>query len=147
MNLVTLFCSTQGRVGRGLYWACFGIWLLVDLLLRGSVSVVAAFTGDERVVAIAFWAWVGFGVVTYFPLTALLVKRLHDTGRSGAWTVFQHLTLFSLLMLVASVARMAVGSLLLWSLLILLCAIGSLVVFVFTLVPGDDGSNSYGMAG
>lgn len=147
MNLVTLFCSTQGRVGRGLYWGCFGAWLLVDLLLRGSVSVVAAFTGDERVVAIAFWAWVGFGVVTYFPLTALLVKRLHDTGRSGAWTAFQHLMLFSLLMLVASVARMAAGSLLLWSLLILVCAIGSLVVFVFTLAPGDDGSNSYGLAG
>ena len=147
MNLVTLFCSTQGRVGRGLYWSCFGIWLLVDLLLRGSVSVVAAFTGDERVVAIAFWSWVGFGVVTYFPLTALLVKRLHDTGRSGAWTAFQHLMLFSTLMLVASVARMATGSLLLWSLVMLVCAIGTLVVFVFTLFPGEDSSNPYGLAG
>jgi uncharacterized membrane protein YhaH (DUF805 family) len=147
MNFVTLFCSTQGRVGRGLYWACFGIWLLIDIMLRGSVSVVAAFTGDERIVAIAFWAWVGFGVVTYFPLTALLVKRLHDTGRSGAWTAFQHLMVLSLLMLVASVARMAAGSLLLWSLVMFVCAIGTLVVFVFTLFPGEDGSNPYGLTG
>jgi uncharacterized membrane protein YhaH (DUF805 family) len=64
------------------------LWHLVPHrhALRGSVSLVAAFTGDERVVAIAFWAWVAFGVVTYFPMTALLVKRLHDTGRSGAWS-------------------------------------------------------------
>ena len=147
MNLVTLLCSTQGRGGRGLYWSCFGIWLLVDILLRGSVSAVAAFTGDERVVAVAFWAWLGFGVVTYFPMTALLVKRLHDTGRSGFWTVFQHLTLFSLLMLVIAVARMATGSLLMWLMVLLVCAIGALVVFVFTLLPGEDGSNPYGLAG
>jgi uncharacterized membrane protein YhaH (DUF805 family) len=147
MNFVTLFCSTQGRVGRGLYWSCFGIWLAISFLLRGSVSVASAFTSDERVVAIAFWAWIGFGIVTYFPFTALLVKRLHDTGRSGAWTVFQHLTLFSLLMLVASAARMAAGSLLLWGLVMFICAIGSLVVFIFTLAPGDDGSNPYGLSG
>jgi len=97
--------------------------------------------------AIAFWAWVGLGIVTYFPFTALLVKGLHDTGRSGAWTVFQHLMLFSLLMLVASAARMAAGSLLLWGMVMLICAIGSLVVFIFTLAPGDDGSNSYGLSG
>ena len=147
MNPIELFCSTQGRVGRGLYWSCFGLWLLVDVALRGSVSVVSAFTGDERIVAIAFWAWVAFGIVTYFPMTALLVKRLHDTGRSGAWTVFQHLFLFSLLMLVLSAARMAAGSLLLWALVLFLCSLGVLVVLVFSLMAGDDGSNSYGMAG
>ena len=146
MNFVDLFCSTQGRVGRGLYWSCFGIWLLIDVALRAAVSLVSNFTSDERIVAIAFWAWVGFGIVTYFPMTALLVKRLHDTGRSGAWTTFQHLLLFSLLMLVMSVARMQAGSLLLWALLLLGCSLGVLVVFVFTLLSGEDGSNEYGMA-
>jgi uncharacterized membrane protein YhaH (DUF805 family) len=144
MNLVELFCSTQGRVGRGLYWSCVGIWFLVSAALRGAVSALSAFTGDERIVAVAFWAWVGFGIVTYFPMTALLVKRLHDTGRSGAWSAFQHLMLFSLLMLVASAARMQPGSLLLWMLLVFLCSLGMLVVFVFTLMAGEDGSNSYG---
>jgi len=146
MNLVELFCSTQGRVGRGLYWSCIGIWALVSALLRGVVSLVASSSGDERMVAIAFWAWVGFSIVSFFPLLAIRIKRLHDTGRSGAWIVFQLGTLVSLLMLVASAARMSGGSLLWWLLMLFLFALGDLVVFVFTLVPGDDGSNEYGFA-
>lgn len=145
MNFVELFCSTQGRVGRGTYWTCFGIWLLVSAALRGSVSLVASFTGDERVVAVFFWAWVAFGMVTYFPMTALLVKRLHDSGRSGYWAAIQHLFLFSILMIVMSAARMSGGSLLIWVLLMLLCSLGSLLVLWFTLRDGDDGSNEYGM--
>lgn len=144
MNLVELLCTTQGRVGRGVYWSCIGIFLLVDLLLRGAVSVVAAWTGDETAVAIAFWAWVGFSIVTYFPLTALLVKRLHDVGRSGAWSAFQHLFLLSMLMMLSSLARMSGGSIIGWALLMMVCALGVLVVFVFTLL-GSDGSNEYGV--
>ena len=147
MNFVELFCSTQGRVGRGLYWSCFGIWLLIDILLRASVNAVSAFTSDERLIAIPFWIWVGFGIASYFPMTALLVKRLHDTGRSGWWTAFQHLFLCGLFMFFISLARMAVGSILLWVLLLLVCALGMLVVLVFTLLDGDEGvSNPYGMA-
>ena len=146
MNFVELFCSTQGRVGRGLYWSCFGIWLLIDILLRGSVSAVAAFTNDERLIAIPFWLWVAFGIATYFPMTALLVKRLHDTGRSGFWTLFQHVFLLSLFMLIASVARMSAGSLLTWAMVMLVCSLGVLVVFVFSLMGSDDSSNEYGTA-
>ena len=146
MNFVELLCSTQGRVGRGLYWSCVGIYLLVSMLLRGTVSAVAAWSGDETTVAIAFWAWVGFSIVSYFPLTALLVKRLHDVGRSGAWSAFQHVFMLSMLMMLSSLARMAGGSILLWTLLLFLCALGVLVVFVFTLQAGEDGSNHYGVA-
>jgi uncharacterized membrane protein YhaH (DUF805 family) len=146
MNFVELFCSTQGRVGRGLYWSCFGIWFVVDILLRGSVSAVAAFTDDERLIAVAFWLWVAFGIATYFPMTALLVKRLHDTGRSGFWTMFQHLFLLALFMLIASVARMSTGSLFTWLMVMLVCGLGMLVVFVFTLLDSEDSSNEYGMA-
>jgi uncharacterized membrane protein YhaH (DUF805 family) len=145
MNLLHLFCSTQGRVGRGVYWSMFGLWLLIDVLLRGSVSAVAAFTGDERLVAIAFWAWAGFGIATYFPMTALLIKRLHDVGRSGVWTVFQHLFLLSMLMMLTALARMSGGSILLWVLIALGCMLGMLVVFVFSLL-GSDGMNEYGVA-
>ena len=145
MNLVELLCTTQGRVGRAVYWTCIGIWIVIDLLLRGAVSAVSAWTGDEAAVAIAFWAWIGFSIVTYFPLTALLVKRLHDTGRSGAWSAFQHVFLLSLLMMLSSLARMAGGAILGWSLVMFLSALGVLVVFVFTLLASDDGSNPYGL--
>jgi uncharacterized membrane protein YhaH (DUF805 family) len=32
-----------------------------------------------------------------------------------------------------------------WVLVLLACLLGLLVVFVFTLLPGDDGSNDYGI--
>ena len=144
MNFIDLFCSTQGRVGRGLYWSIFGIWLVVDILLRVAVNIVSAFTPDERIIAIPFWIWVAFGIASYFPMTALLVKRLHDTGRSGYWTAFQHVFLISVLMMVAALARMS-ASMLMWFLLILLCMLGMLVVFVFSLME-SDGSNEYGVA-
>ena len=147
MNFVELFGSTRGRVGRGLYWSCFGAWLVIDILLRASVNVVSAFTSNENIIAIPFWTWVLFGVASYFPMTALLVKRLHDTGRSGWWTAFQHLFMAGMFMLFISIARMAVGSMLLWFALLGVCALGMFVVFVFTLLDGDEGSsNPYGMA-
>jgi uncharacterized membrane protein YhaH (DUF805 family) len=145
MNIVELLCSTQGRVGRALYWSCFGIWFLIDVLLRGTVSAVASWTGNEVTVAIAFWAWIGFSIVTYFPMTALLVKRLHDTGRSGYWTIFQHGMLLSGLLALSSLARMAAGSAIGWGLAFLLCALGGFVVFIFTLLS-SDGMNEYGLS-
>ena len=146
MNLVELLGSTQGRVGRGVYWSCVGIWFLIDVLLRGALSAAAHWSGDEKVVAVFFWVWMTYSVSTYFPLTALLVKRLHDVGHSGLWTLFQHGFLFALLCAVASAARLSAGSMLFWALLLLACAVGLLVVFVFTLLPGEDGRNDYGTA-
>lgn len=146
MNFVELLCSTHGRVGRGLYWSCIGIWFVIDIILRVSVNVVSAFTHNENVIAIAFWAWFCFGIVTYFPMMALQVKRLHDVGRSGYWTAFQHVFLLSVLMLVISTARMSFGSLMLWLLMMLVCGLGMLIVFVFTLLGSEDGSNEFGMA-
>jgi uncharacterized membrane protein YhaH (DUF805 family) len=146
MNLLELFGTTQGRVGRGMYWSCIGIWFLIDLVLRGSVSAAAHWSGDEKVVAVFFWVWMVFSVSTYFPLTALLIKRLHDVGHSGVWTVFQHAFLLSLLCMVASAARMSAGPMLFWMLLLLACSVGLLVVLVFTLMAGEDGRNDYGTA-
>lgn len=145
MNLVHLFFSTQGRIGRGTYWSIFGIWFLIDILLRGGVSAVARWSGDEQFVAVFFWAWSSFSVVTYFPMLALLIKRLHDTGRSGFWTVFQHGLLLSMLMLVIAAVHQSPGSGLFWMLAALLCALGQLLVFVFSLLAGE-GMNEYGVA-
>jgi len=146
MNAVQLFFSTQGRVGRKTYWAIVGIWFLIDLLLRGGVSAAARWSGDEQLVAVLFWAWSGFSVIAYFPMTALLVKRLHDIGRSGYWSVFQHAFFASLLLMVVAIVNQSLGTMLIWMLALLVCSLGLLIVFVFTVLPGEDGHNGYGVA-
>lgn len=146
MNPVHLFFSTQGRVGRKTYWATVGVWLLIDILLRGGVSAAARWSGDEQLVAVLFWAWIAFSVVAYFPMTALLVKRLHDIGRSGYWSVFQHGFLASLLLMVTAIVNQSVATMLIWIIALLVCSLGLLIVFVFTVLPGEEGHNGYGVA-
>jgi uncharacterized membrane protein YhaH (DUF805 family) len=66
-----LFLRLDGRIGRKAFWAGFiaviGGLLLADMITRG---VGAA------------------GILTFvllYPLVAVMVKRLHDRGRSGWW--------------------------------------------------------------
>jgi uncharacterized membrane protein YhaH (DUF805 family) len=146
MNPLHLFFSTQGRVARGTYWSVVGIWFLISLLFRGGVSAAANWSGNEQVVAVFFWASVLFSLVSYFPMAALLVKRLHDSGRSGWWLLFQHIATLSVMLMVVAFTKMASGALLFLALITLPCGLGMLVVFVFSLWPSDDGQNEYGFA-
>ena len=146
MNPVHLFFSLQGRVRRGTYWAIVGIWFAIDLLLRGSVSAAANWSGNETVVAVFYWAFLLFSIVSYFPMAAVLVKRLHDSGRTGWWLLSQHVATVLTIMMVIAFTKMKAGTLLFVALMSLPCGLGMLVVFVFSLWPSDDGQNEYGVA-
>jgi uncharacterized membrane protein YhaH (DUF805 family) len=80
-------------------------------------------------------------------MLAMQIKRLHDIDRSGWWMVFQFGFLLSLMFMVTALARQHFGSLMGWIVLLLACSLGLLIVFVFTLLPGDEGSNDYGVPG
>jgi uncharacterized membrane protein YhaH (DUF805 family) len=71
MDWVGLFLRLDGRIGRKAFWVGFGAValgiLLADLISRG--------VGAAAVLTLAL----------LYPLTAVLVKRLHDRGRSGWW--------------------------------------------------------------
>lgn len=54
------------------------------------------------------------GIAMLIPSIAVTVRRLHDTGRSGLWY------------------------------LLVLTIVGTLVIFVFTLIEGDRKENKYG---
>ena len=56
-----------------------------------------------------------FLVVHFIPSLALTVRRLHDTGKSG-W----------------------------WYLIVFAPYLGNFVIFIFTLIDGDEGVNKYG---
>jgi uncharacterized membrane protein YhaH (DUF805 family) len=145
MDLVQLFFTTQGRVGRGKYWAIIGIWFLLDLLFRGGVSAAANWSGDEVVVAIFYWSFLVFSAASYFPITAVAVKRLHDAGYSGYWMMFQHGFILSLVLMLVAVSKMALGSLLFLSIILLLCGLGMLVGLILTLLP-STGANEHDFA-
>jgi len=119
------YATFSGRAARPEYW-----WWILFLVL-GSI----VFNIIDAVAGLRFGdsAWVvngqeiamtssGVGILssifwlaTVIPSVAVTFRRLHDVGRSGWW----------------------------W-LLNILCCIGSIIVFIFSLQPSMAGDNQYG---
>ncbi len=106
------FATFSGRARRQEYWLFYLDCIIVSSALSSlSLSLVHDIVANVIVTTISV-AWTLFIII---PSLAVLVRRLHDTNRSG-W----------------------------WLLLYLLPVIGAIVLFVFTLLPGTVGENDYG---
>lgn len=146
MDVAKLFFTPRGRVSRGTYWTIFAIWIVLDAMLRGAMGLASLWSGNEVVVAVFFWLWVGFSLASSFPMTALAIKRLHDTGRSGYWMLAPIGCQVSVLLMLLALFNGNFGSSLMFIGLLLVLGLASLVVFIFLLMAGDEGSNEYGFA-
>lgn len=128
------YCCFNGRASRAEYWwfqlFSQGIGALLSIACCALVSydvydLVSVTDGDpsfEEVlgeitpVTIAAWViFVLFALGSFLPAMGVLVRRLHDTGRSG-WNFF-------------------------WN---FLPYIGPVIVFIFTCLKGTEGPNEYG---
>lgn len=106
------FATFSGRARRQEYWLFYLDCIIVSSALSSlSLSLVHDIVANVIVTTVSV-AWTLFIII---PSLAVLVRRLHDTNRSG-W----------------------------WLLLYLLPVIGAIVLFVFTLLPGTVGENDYG---
>ncbi len=102
----------DGRAQRKEYW----LFLLVHLMLPLSLTVVAVKLDPEGTgVSAVFAIFVLYAVASLVPSWALMVRRLHDTGRSGWW------------LLIGMVPYL-----------------GGLVTMVLMALKGDSGENEYG---
>jgi uncharacterized membrane protein YhaH (DUF805 family) len=106
----------KGRARRSEYW--FIQLFLVLTNLAAAVIDLALMNGDvDRFIANGGGGIVGliWILATIVPAIAVLVRRLHDIGKSG-W----------------------------WALMVLVPFIGFIVILVFTLQDSQAGANSYG---
>jgi uncharacterized membrane protein YhaH (DUF805 family) len=106
----------KGRARRSEYW--FIQLFLVLTNLAAAVIDLALMNGDvDRFIANGGGGMVGliWILATIVPAIAVLVRRLHDIGKSG-W----------------------------WALMVLVPFIGFIVILVFTLQDSQAGANSYG---
>ncbi|EEX40407.1 DUF805 domain-containing protein [Vibrio sp. Vb2880] len=69
--------SFSGRATRQAYWMFFLVNLLVSLVLV-ALEINA---GSPP------WVEVAYSILSFLPLVAVTVRRLHDTGRSGWWSL------------------------------------------------------------
>jgi uncharacterized membrane protein YhaH (DUF805 family) len=87
MNLIKLFFSFRGRVGRAGYWAVSIFWLVAAGVLNVAWNPSGAsdiqFGRDHRVDA----ALVLIVFLTVASCIAVCVRRLHDRDKSAWWVL------------------------------------------------------------
>ena len=105
------YSTLQGRSTRSDYW-----WfLLYQWLVYVVLAFVCVFASDFFKSEYFFTPLILFVLLNIIPNFTILVRRLHDSSKSGYWLL----------------------------LLLLLPALCFLVIFIFTLLP-SDGDNKYG---
>jgi len=80
----------SGRSQRSEYWYFVLFNTLIELTIALAVGFIAAINGVSKSEDIEGWANGGYliwSVLTFIPLLAVSVRRLHDIGNSGWWIV------------------------------------------------------------
>ena len=105
--LVKHYADFSGRANRKQFWL-YALWLIVVYIAIGVVGAVLGEKAGNAFIALA-------GLALIVPNWAIMVRRLHDTDRSGWWVLISFLPL-----------------------------IGGLILFVFEVLPGTPGVNRFG---
>ena len=114
------YANFNGRARRKEYWM-YTLILTVLLIALMAIMFSALSLSDETRIETGPSGYLTvlllfvFLVVHFIPSLALTVRRLHDTGKSG-W----------------------------WYLIVFVPYLGNFVIFIFTLIDGDEGENKYG---
>ena len=105
ISVVKKFFVFNGRAGRSEYWyfVLFHVLISIGFTLVGAVfSKLSFLTGI-------------YAIVVILPSLGVMVRRLHDSGRSG-W----------------------------WALISIIPIVGTLVLLYFLIKKSDEGENEYG---
>jgi uncharacterized membrane protein YhaH (DUF805 family) len=114
------YADFEGRASRSEYWLFTLLLVILAIGFCAAMVIVAVADHSPRGSDLppAAWAIFGFGALTFIglfiPALAVTVRRLHDSNNSGFW------------------------------ILIRLVPFGSIVLLIFTLWPGTEGSNQFG---
>ena len=114
------YANFNGRARRKEYWM-YTLILTVLLIALMTIMFSALSFSDETGIEtgpsgyLTVLLFFVFLVAHFIPSLALTVRRLHDTGKSG-W----------------------------WYLIVFVPYLGNFVIFIFTLIDGDEGENKYG---
>ncbi|MGS4346288.1 DUF805 domain-containing protein [Myroides odoratus] len=100
------YTDFNGRARRTEFWSFTLVSVIISIIL-GIVDMILGMIG------IGFTGYI-YSLAVLLPSLAVLVRRLHDTGKSGWW------------------------------LLLLLTGIGSLVLLYFACLEGTAGPNEFG---
>ncbi|QHW32962.1 DUF805 domain-containing protein [Paenibacillus rhizovicinus] len=105
LKVLREYVNFSGRARRTEYW----MYILISFVVSIILAIIDAILGADRLLS-----WL-YSLAVLLPSLGVVVRRLHDIGRSG-W----------------------------WYLIILIPVIGAIVILVFTLLDSEPGMNKYG---
>ncbi|HEY2658239.1 MAG TPA: DUF805 domain-containing protein [Caulobacteraceae bacterium] len=109
----TKYADFSGRARRSEYWL-FALFQWLVVLAAGALTAILGGSGHLLGGLIAFAVGLFF-LASIIPALAVLVRRLHDSDKSGFWAFIGLIPL-----------------------------IGGLALLVFSLMDGTEGDNRYG---
>lgn len=124
----TRMADYRGRSSRSEYW-WFGLFNCLSLI---GIEILVSIAGGNGVTSL--FTRLAQLLFLLGPGLPLLVRRLHDTNKSG-W-----FALIGFLPLTEGTARPLIGSVV----LLILTLIGSVALLILTLLPSNMGNNKYG---
>jgi uncharacterized membrane protein YhaH (DUF805 family) len=119
------------------------LFVLLLALIRIGIGYTSWFLSTENVE----WGQRGFILLIFCPLLALMIRRLHDTGRSGRWLVIGLPLLGFLLWELAVQIRDPLAQSPIDAMPVLArvaLALTGVVIAVLLLWDADEGGNEYG---
>jgi len=105
-SVLSQYIGFSGRASRSEYWIWWGFMVVVFVAI-GALALLFGSTGSIVAGLV--------GLVFFLPNLAVMVRRLHDIGRSGFWL-----------------------------LLVFIPFIGGLIIFVFMLLDSQSEPNKWG---
>ncbi|MCE2573048.1 DUF805 domain-containing protein [Motilimonas eburnea] len=77
------YATFEGRARRSEYWY-FTLFNIIAMFVLGAVGgILDAILGTMGIISTALIAI--YGLAAFIPAISVMVRRLHDTGRSGWW--------------------------------------------------------------
>ncbi|BCJ72253.1 inner membrane protein YhaI [Catellatospora sp. IY07-71] len=77
LNVLKNYATFRGRARRKEYW----MFVLIHLAIVFALFALFGSTESE----VFYYLYVAYFLGTLLPMLAVIVRRLHDTGRPGAW--------------------------------------------------------------
>lgn len=112
------YATFRGRARRSEYWYFNIFYMLCTLPLYLFSLCMLEIEGEGAVAYVPLFMGCFIQVIFFLPSLSVMVRRLHDTGKSGWWT---------LLILIASCS-----------------VIGSIAAIIFLSLDSQPGRNEYG---
>lgn len=137
MDIMREYVEFGGRVARTEYWLFALAQVIVYAALGALYSLVVAFTSSP-VSSLLVGIGVMYAMGIFLPCLGLTVRRLHDAGYSGWWTLP---ALIGVAAIVGVVYVALPGERLA---LLALVVVGAVVAVVFAALPSERGENRHG---